>query len=619
MISRFIRFLSRKRQSVATAVTRFSHRFAIVIAPVGSVLQWLAVAAAVTFMVTMIIFAGFEHHSYDHMLIRRLIRACQITFLTNLIFHLVLMTRSYTRSRRWLQHAVDVLLLLTLLPLLYPHPRHPWIPWLEQLAYAPLTIYVILTLYSLVQLCYAVMRIPGKRTNPSLLLTVSFLLLIVIGALLLMLPRCTVHGISFIDSLFVSTSAVCITGLTPVDISSTFTPLGITVLAILIETGALGVMTFTCFFAMFFTGNQSIYSQLLMRDVIYSKSMNSLIPTLLYVLAFAVTIEAAGAICLYFTIPDSLMMDTHDKIIFSVFHSISAFCNAGFSNLRDGLSNPALINGDQTIYWTVSLIIISGAIGFPILVNFKDAMAIRIGNTIRRITRRGNIRHICHLYDTNTKVVLATFGILLAFAAIAFYFLESGNSLYGMTQWQRISQSVFNAVTPRSAGFSSVNPAGFLNVTLVMIMFLMWVGGGAQSTAGGVKVNTLAAICINMRSIVTGREQATAFHRTIAVASIRRANAIVATSILTFLLYSLTMLLLEPELPARDVLFETLSALFTVGSSLGITHHLGPEAKAVLCTAMLFGRVGLISLMTGLTGTSRKALVRYPTDNLIIN
>ena len=188
-----------------------------------------------------------------------------------------------------------------------------------------------------------------------------------------------------------------------------------------------------------------------------------------------------------------------------------------------------------------------------------------------------------------------------------------------MTQWQRISQSVFNAVTPRSAGFSSVNPAGFLNVTLVMIMFLMWVGGGAQSTAGGVKVNTLAAICINMRSIVTGREQATAFHRTIAVASIRRANAIVATSILTFLLYSLTMLLLEPELPARDVLFETLSALFTVGSSLGITHHLGPEAKAVLCTAMLFGRVGLISLMTGLTGTSRKALVRYPTDNLIIN
>ena len=171
MISRFIRFLSRKRQSVATAVTRFSHRFAIVIAPVGSVLQWLAVAAAVTFMVTMIIFAGFEHHSYDHMLIRRLIRACQITFLTNLIFHLVLMTRSYTRSRRWLQHAVDVLLLLTLLPLLYPHPRHPWIPWLEQLAYAPLTIYVILTHYSLVQLCYAVMRIPGKRTNPSLLPT----------------------------------------------------------------------------------------------------------------------------------------------------------------------------------------------------------------------------------------------------------------------------------------------------------------------------------------------------------------------------------------------------------------------------------------------------------------
>lgn len=608
----------RRRMAVA-GLTRFSHRFATVLTPVGSVLEWLAVVASLVCVVSMTVLVGFDHYAHDIRLLTGFIRGSQITFLASLIFNLVFFTRRYSRRHGLLQRGVDFLLLLTLLPLIYPHPDHPWIPWLEKIAYSTRTIYTILGIYSVVQLCYAVMRVPGKRTNPSLMLTISFLLFIIVGALLLMLPRCTFHGISFIDSLFVSTSAVCITGLTTVDVPSTFTPLGQTVLAILIEIGALGVMTFTSFFAMFFTGNQSIYSQLLMRDVIYSKSMNTLFPTLIYILTFTIAMESLGALGLYFTIPDELDMDMWDRISFSAFHSVSAFCNAGFSNLRDGLSNHALMHGNQTVYWMISLIVVSGAIGFPILVNFKDTLVSRARRVMARLTGGRAAPRVCHPYDMNTKVVLVTFGILFAIGAVAFYFLEADNSLAGMSQWQRVSQSVFNSVTPRSAGFSSVNPARFLNVTLVLVMFLMWVGGGAQSTAGGVKVNTLAAICINLRAIVTGRERVTAFHRTIAVGSIRRANAIVTTSIITFLIYSLAMLLLEPRLPARDVLFETLSALFTVGSSMGVTPHLGPAAKIVLCTAMLFGRVGLISLMTGLTGTSSKALVHYPTDNLIIN
>ena len=608
----------RNRVTIAS-VTQFSHRFSTVLVPVGSALEWLAVVAAVVCVVAMTVRVGFDLRPGDLRLISWLIRGSQIMFLISLSFQLIFFTRRYARSHGWLQRSVDLLLLFTLLPLVYPHPVNPWIPWLERIVYSGITLYAILAVYSVVQLCYAVMRVPGKRTNPSLLLSVSFLLFIIVGALLLMLPRCTYHGITFVDSLFVATSAVCITGLTPVDVSATFTPLGITVLAILIETGALGVMTFTCFFAMFFTGDQSIYSQLLMRDVIYSKSMSNIIPTLLYILAFTVVMEALGAIGLYFTIPDTLDMDVIDKTTFSVFHSVSAFCNAGFSNLRDGLSNPALMHGNQSVYWMISLIIVSGAIGFPILVNFKDALHTRLRRAVARLTGRCVPPRQCHIYDMNTKVVLVTFGLLMTAGAIAFYFLEAGNSLRGMTQWQRVSQSVFNSVTPRSAGFSSVSPAGFLNVTLVMVMFLMWVGGGAQSTAGGVKVNTLAAICINLRAIVTGRGQVTAFRRNIAVGSIRRANAIVATSILAYLLYSLVMLLLEPALPARDVLFETLSALFTVGSSLGITPKLGPAAKIVLCSAMFLGRVGLVSLMTGLAGSGRKAFVRYPTDNLIIN
>ncbi len=601
------------------ALTRFSHRFASVLNPVSSVLDWITVAAGVVCVVAMVVYIGFDHFDRDYRLLVRVIRGCQITFLVNLIFNLVFFFERYMREHDLFAKIADGFLLISLVTLVVPRPSHPLIPWLEAIVYSKVALYAVLGLYAAMVVCYAAMRLPGKRTNPLLLLTISFMIFIFIGAVVLMLPKCTTAGISFVDSLFVSTSAVCITGLTPVDVSVTFTPLGLTVLACLIEIGALGVVTFTCFFAMFFSGTQSIFSQLLMRDVVYSKSMSSLFPTMLYILLFTVAIEAAGAVALFFTVPPELGMDVEQKIVFAAFHSVSAFCNAGFSNLPDGMANPVLLEGNQAIYWVMSVIIVAGAVGFPILANFRTALVEKLRRVFSHGHSAGQGRPVFHLFDMNTKVVLVTFALLLIAGAVGFYFLEADNTLEGMSQWQRISQSVFNSVTPRSAGFSSVNPANFLSVTLIMVMFLMWVGGGAQSTAGGVKVNTLATICLNLRAIVTGRERVTAFHRTISVGSIRRANAVVAVSILSFTVYVFVMLILEPALPARDVVFETLSALFTVGSSLGITSHLGVAAKVTLCTAMLFGRVGLISLMSGLTGRSSKALVHYPTDNIIIN
>ncbi|MDE6304994.1 MAG: potassium transporter, partial [Muribaculaceae bacterium] len=179
--------------------------------------------------------------------------------------------------------------------------------------------------------------------------------------------------------------------------------------------------------------------------------------------------------------------------------------------------------------------------------------------------------------------------------------------------------SIFNSVTPRSAGFSSLNPAGFRDVTILFILFLMWIGGGSQSTAGGIKVNTIAAIWLNLRSIVTGREYVTAFKRSIAIGSIRRANAVVALSIVSYLIYSLILMSLEPELPTKALLFESCSALFTVGSSLGITPELCNASKILLCTAMFIGRVGIISLLMGLIGHRSYHPAKYPTDNIIIN
>ena len=205
------------------------------------------------------------------------------------------------------------------------------------------------------------------------MLATSFLFFIIAGSFLLMMPKCTYHPLPYIDSLFVSTSAVCITGLTTVDVASTFTPLGLLILGLLIQTGGLGVMTFTSFFALFFSGNTSVYSQIIVKDMIYTKSINALLPTLLYILGFTVAVEAIGAVMIWLSIRDVLAVSLTDQIIFSLFHSVSAFCNAGFSNINGGMANPALMNSNQWIYLVISIIVMAGSIGFPVLVNFRDA------------------------------------------------------------------------------------------------------------------------------------------------------------------------------------------------------------------------------------------------------
>lgn len=603
------------------ATLRYGHRSLPVISGISQALIVISVVAEIVCLVALVIRAGYDHNPDDVRRIHNLLRLCQGIFITNVSFNLIFNPRNTFRNTRTVKWIVDIAMLVTLLPWIYPHPEHPWIPWLEAILYSNKFLYGCMAAYSVVGLSFAIFKLVGRRTNPSLLMSCSFLVFIIIGSFLLMLPKCSYTDISYIDSLFVSTSAISITGLTPINVATTFTPLGQLILAILIQIGALGVMTFTSFFALFFSGEASIYSQLMLKDMIYSKSMSSLIPTLLYILGFTIVVEATGALLIFVSVHGTLGMTLPDEIAFSAFHAISAFCNAGFSTLPDGMANPMLLNGNISIYWIMSAIIIAGSIGFPILVNLRDAIAIKFRQVkyrLHRIAKDSDARQV-HLYNMNTKIVLVTFTILFVAGAVIFFILEYNNSLAGMTFWQKVTQSVFNSATPRSAGFSSVNPAGFLNTTLLVVLFLMWVGGAAQSTAGGIKVNTLAAICLNIRAIVTGAPKVVAFNRTVSSGSIRRANAVVALSIISYLLFSVILVGLEPDLPVRSLLFESCSALFTVGSSLGITSQLSDASEVLLCVAMFLGRVGLISLLTGIVRRHRQHNIVYPADNIIIN
>ena len=584
--------------------------------------RWLNIIttiASVICLTALIIYGGFDHAPQDVKFIFRILRTCHITFIVNVLFNFILSPKQTFRQARIIKWVMDGAILISLLPLAYPHPEHPWIPILEKILYSQGFLVSVLASYSAMELSYGIIAAIGKRTNPSLLLSASFLFLIIIGSLVLMMPRCTINGISYIDSLFVATSAVCITGLTTVDVSQTFTPTGLLVLAVLIQAGGLGVMTFTSFFALFFSGNTSIYSQLMVKDMVYSKTFNALIPTLIYILGFTIIIEAAGAVAIFLCVHGTLGIPLKDEMIFAAFHSLSAFCNAGFSNIEGGLSNPLILYSNQSVFIVISVLIFAGGIGFPILVNFKTAAIRYLRLFWSKVTRHKHIASPAHIYDLNTKVALYTTGIIFLISTILFFLFERNNSLYGMNFYEQVVQSVFNSWVPRSSGFSSVPTSGFLNITLLMFVILMWIGGASQSTAGGIKVNTFATMLLNLKAVILGRNHVTAFKRTISVPSIRRAHAVIGISIISYAVYSMVLVGLEPTLSTRDLLYEAASALFTVGSSLGITASLGTAAKLLLSSAMFLGRVGIISLLVGIVRSNADFPARYPSDNIIIN
>lgn len=430
-----------------------------------------------------------------------------------------------------------------------------------------------------------------------------------------MLPKSTTVPISYTDAFFIATSAVCVTGLSPLDISTMFTPFGWLILSILIQVGGLGLIAFTSVFSIFYSGSASIYNQLLIRDAIYSKSMDAVLPTVLYMLGFTLVIESLGAFAIYMSVPPELFASPHDRLIFSIFHSMSAFCNAGFSTIKDGLSNQALMLGSQSFYLEISFLMFLGSIGFPILINYKDKLVGKIKGTIWKDKRfESKVR-----VDLNTRLVLITSLVLVALGTIFFFIFEYNGTLKGMDFSTKVIQSLFNAILPRTTGFASVNPAEFAVPTVLMVCLLMWVGGSSQSMAGGVKVNTLAVILLSLKATITGHKEPSAFNRTISASAVNRAYSVAVISTLLVFFFTFVLLFLEPQMSFKDIIFEVMSALFTVGSSMGITAELSSASKYTLCMAMFLGRVGLLSILMGFLGAQKEIDSTYPTENVIIN
>ena len=483
---------------------------------------------------------------------------------------------------------------------------------------------LILFLIAFIEISNTVITSMGRKTNPALAMAVSFMFIILAGSGLLLMPRCIQPGVhlSWIDSLFTATSAVCVTGLTTIDVPSTFTSFGQMVIIMLIQVGGLGIMTITSFFALFFMSNTSIYSQMLVRDMVSSKSLASLWSTLLNIFGFTAALELAGAVCIFLNIHGTIGLDLRHELFFSVFHSVSAFCNAGFSNYPDGMSAPELmVGGHCWLYVILSLLIILGGIGYPVLVNMKAVVTKRARLIWRWLRgRRYASLSIPNLYDLNTKIVLKTTAVLIVSGTVLIAFFEWDNTFAGMQTHEKLTQAFFNAVSPRTAGFISVNLNSMCLQSIFIYTLLMWIGGASQSTAGGVKVNAFAVAILNIRSILRGSDRVEFAGREVSTDSIRRANAAVFVSVVVLSFFVFLVTLTDPDLPLKAIVFECVSAFATVGSSLGITSQLQDASKVLLVVLMFIGRVGVVTLAQGLLKQYKNQnYYKLPQDNITIS
>jgi len=585
------------------------------------VMTTLTYLASILLIVGLVYEHGFTISVAEAHQLQRLYHGVWIVFLSDISLRIALEYKDTRQTFSKLTWILTFLLYLTLVPVVFHRPEvEGAIQAVWDFLNGRIYHLALLLMLSFLNLSYGLVRLLGRRTNPSLILAVSFLIIILIGTGLLMLPRSTVAGISWVDSLFISTSAVCVTGLTSVDVASTFTTTGFVIIILLIQIGGLGVMTLTSFFAMFFMGNTSLYNQLVVRDMVSSNSLNSLLSTLVYILGFTLAIEGAGMLAIWSDIHGTMGMDIHEELAFSAFHSISAFCNAGFSTLPGNLGNPLLMSGHNPFYIYISLLIILGGIGFPILVNFKDIILYHIRRFWRFLrTWEWDGRRFYHLYNLNTRIVLIVTFLLLVVGTAGIALFEWNASFAGMSVADKWTQAFFNASCPRTAGFSSVDLAGLSVQTLLIYLILMWIGGGSQSTAGGIKVNAFAVVVLNLVAVLLGTERVEVFGRELSYDSIRRSNATVVMSFGVLFVFIFIISILEPKLSLLTVTFECVSAISTVGSSLNATPLLGSDSKLLVALLMFVGRVGLITLMLGIIKQKKNTKYQYPSGQIIIN
>jgi len=426
---------------------------------------------------------------------------------------------------------------------------------------------------------------------------------------LLRLPFAAPVPLSWVEALFTSTSAVCVTGLTVVDTGTRFSPAGQAVILGLIQLGGLGIMTYAVFVALLLGRDVSFTDRRVIQDSLHHSPNPELARLVRYMLLFTFTVEGLGAAALWLRFHQKL--GPGEAAWLGVFHSVSAFCNAGFSLWADSLVR---WRGDVLVNVVVSLLILLGGLGFLVNLELRQ----QAGLALRR-RRRPRL-------SLHTRLVLVVTLLLLATGSVAFLWLEWGNLLRGLSPGERLLASWFQAVTPRTAGFNTVDYSKAAPATLFVTVILMMIGASPGSTGGGVKTTTLGLIAALLAARWRGRGRATVFRRTIPHAVMDRALTLLLLAVVFVSLGTGLLLVTEGHsVPFEEahprfvaLVFEAVSAFATVGLSTGVTPSLSAAGKMVLVVLMFVGRVGPLTLVLAVGPGPQRGRFRYAEENVMV-
>jgi len=488
---------------------------------------------------------------------------------------------------------------------------------------ATLISHALAILLGMVSISFKIANLGDSNLHPALLFVISFIVLILLGAFALIHPAATVKGISFTHALFTATSAVTVTGLAVLDTGKDFTTFGQTVILILIQLGGLGVLTVSNIFALVFKSNSSFKNRMIIGDMIKEMDNDRIFSTLFKIVFITIVVEAIGAILIYMLVPMNEGLGG-DRAFFAIFHAVSAFCNGGFSTMTNSLyEEPVRFN--YGFHLIVAWLIFTGGIGYSVMINHYKHIKTYLLKKVHLLRYKKYQPNTINLIKTttNNKIIIITSGILLLSGTLLFYIAEYNGVLAGHSGFGKIFTALFNAVTPRTAGFNNVNMADLALPSTVLIMFLMWIGASPGSTGGGIKTTTFAIVTLNLINQITGKDKMVVNNREIPPVTINQVNAVIILSIIAIMTTTFLLSWFNPALPLKDIMFEAISAYSTVGLSIGITGSLSSESLYVLMVTMFLGRVIFLTFLSGIFNQLSKkrdaSTAYYPPESIYIN
>ena len=437
----------------------------------------------------------------------------------------------------------------------------------------------------------------NRKISPFQVIVTGFLAVILTGTLLLMIPAASADGKSagFFDALFTATSATCVTGLVVRDTATGWSAGGKIIILCLIQIGGMGVITVSALISFLLKKRFSLRQREILQESISASSIGGVVKAASFIVKVIFFIELLGAACLFpvflreYSVPKAAGM--------ALFHSVSAFCNGGFDLMgeKEAFSSLTFFRDSVPVNLVVCALILLGGIGFR---TWDDVR--RFGIHLKR-------------YSLQSKLVL-TFSVILIVLPFAYFMAAEFD---GLSAGERVLPALFQTVTARTAGFNTVDLSGLKDSSVILMILLMMIGGASGSTAGGMKINTIAVLIITLAAVFRQQKNVSVFGRRIAADVVHKAAAVLTLYQTAFLLASMAISLLE-NLPARESMFEAASAIATVGLSMGVTPTLGAASRVILIILMFLGRVGGLTFIFAILRDERTGFGKFPEEDISV-